>query len=69
MFYIQCSAATSAGLSAILMLTTLLGRAVFVFPLSALSNLLGRGSRTKISGRHQVNFDHIGLSLFGVQVQ
>ena len=56
-----CSAATSAGLSATLMFVVLLGRAAFVFPLSALSNLLQQGPRTKISAGKQVD----RLSFYG----
>eukprot|EP00250_Pteridium_aquilinum_P010475 c19414_g1_i1 orf=588-2228(+) len=62
------NAATSAGLSATLMLVVLLGRAAFVFPLSALSNLVRRAPGTRISGRQQVVIWWAGLMRGAVSI-
>lgn len=57
----DASPATTVGLSATLVLVLSIGRAAFVFPLSALSNLIRRAPGTKISGRHQVIIWWAGL--------
>ncbi|MCO5560629.1 hypothetical protein L7F22_014245 [Adiantum nelumboides] len=62
------SAATSAGLSATLMLVVLLGRAAFVFPLSAFSNLVRRAPGTRINGRQQVIIWWAGLMRGAVSI-
>lgn len=49
-----CSVGEFLGLFGILLLLVLVGRAAFVFPLSALSNYWTKSPTTKISLRHQV---------------
>lgn len=62
------NAATSAGLSATLMLVVLIGRAVFVFPLSVFSNLVRRAPGTRISGAQQVIIWWAGLMRGAVSI-
>lgn len=62
------SNATSVGLSATLLLVVLLGRAAFVFPLSAFSNLVRRAPGTKISARQQVIIWWAGLMRGAVSI-
>eukprot|EP00249_Psilotum_nudum_P011860 c23429_g1_i1 orf=170-1846(+) len=60
--------ATSVGLSATLVFLVLLGRAAFVFPLSALSNCIQKTPGTGISTRHQVVIWWAGLMRGAVSI-
>lgn len=62
------SPATSLSLSGALLMSVLLGRAAFVFPLSSLSNLVRRTSGTRISFRHQVIIWWAGLMRGAVSI-
>lgn len=59
---------TSISLSAALLMSVILGRAAFVFPLSSLSNFLRRTSGAKISFRHQVIIWWAGLMRGAVSI-
>lgn len=50
----DCRFKESAGLFGSLLALILIGRAAFVFPLSALSNYSTKSAATKINGRQQV---------------
>ncbi|KAH7295940.1 hypothetical protein KP509_26G000500 [Ceratopteris richardii] len=60
--------ATSAGLSATLVALVLIGRAAFVFPLSAFANLISRAPDTKISIRQQLIIWWAGLMRGAVSI-
>lgn len=62
------SPATSVGLAATLVSVVLISRAAFVFPLSALSNLVRRAPGTKISARQQVIIWWAGLMRGAVSI-
>lgn len=58
--FIVCSLETSLAIYGILILLILIGRAAFVFPLSALSNYMNRRRTHLITFKHQVSqFKHL----------
>ncbi|KAH7447163.1 hypothetical protein KP509_01G094600 [Ceratopteris richardii] len=62
------SVSTSLGLCATLLAVVLLGRAAFIIPLSAISNLASRGVGTKISFRQQIIIWWAGLMRGAVSI-
>ncbi|KAI5075539.1 hypothetical protein GOP47_0009615 [Adiantum capillus-veneris] len=60
--------ATSLELSATLLMSVIIGRAAFVFPLSTFSNIMRRTSGTRIGFRHQVIIWWAGLMRGAVSI-
>lgn len=64
--FISCSFGASMGIYSMTLLLILLGRAAFVFPLSAFSNYMNRRAvrRCSLSIKQQVSIFHLANNLF-----